>query len=109
MTAPASRTAYEHIVIDHDGVPWIAEANTKVVELVAEVRAYGWSPEELAFQHPHLSLGQIHSALAYYWDHRAEVDADLARREELMERIGQDADRHPLVSRWAELRRTHGT
>jgi hypothetical protein len=30
-------------------------------------------------QVPHLSLGQIHSALAYYWDHRDEVDHDIAR------------------------------
>lgn len=106
MAVPAHRTAYEHIIVGDDGVPWIAEANTKVVELVAEVRAYGWSPEELAFQHPHLSLGQIHSALAYYWDHRAEVDADLARREELIERIGQEADCTALAERLVERRRT---
>ncbi len=27
--------------------------------------AYGWSPEEMHFQHPDLTLGQIYSALAY--------------------------------------------
>lgn len=102
MTAAAQRTPYEHIVVDEHGVPWITGANTKVVELVAEVRAYGWSPEELAFQHPHLGLGQIHSALAYYWDHRDAIDADLARRNELIERIGSSANRHPAVARLAE-------
>jgi uncharacterized protein (DUF433 family) len=40
----------------------------KVAELVAEVQAYGWSPEELHVQHPDLSLGQIPSVMAYYWD-----------------------------------------
>jgi len=35
----------------------------KVVELVLEQMAYGWSPEELHFQHPYLTLGQIYSAL----------------------------------------------
>jgi len=39
----------------------------KVVESVVEQQAYGWSPEELRFQHPYMTLGQIHSALAYYW------------------------------------------
>ncbi|MBF0328235.1 MAG: DUF433 domain-containing protein [Nitrospirae bacterium] len=34
----------------------------KVVELVVEKIAYGWSPEELHFQHPYLTLGQIYSA-----------------------------------------------
>ncbi len=38
----------------------------KVVELVVEQRTYGWSPEELHFQHPYLTLRQIHSAPAYY-------------------------------------------
>jgi len=97
MATPA--TTYAHIVVDDQGIPWIEGANTKVVELVAEVKAYGWSPEELAYQHPHLSLAQVHSALAYYWDHREEVDADLKRRQELVERIQQEVGEHPLVSR----------
>lgn len=58
----ATSTSYEHIVLDGDGHAWIKGANTKVVELVAKVRANGSSPEELAYQLPHLSLGQIHSA-----------------------------------------------
>lgn len=46
----------------------------KVIELVLGKIAYGWSPEELHFQYPHLTLGQIHSALAYYWDHQEAMD-----------------------------------
>ncbi len=34
----------------------------KVIEIVLEKIAYGWSPEELHFQHPYLTLGQIYSA-----------------------------------------------
>ncbi len=34
-------------------------------ELVVEQQEYGWSPEELHFQHPYLTLGQIHLTLAY--------------------------------------------
>jgi uncharacterized protein (DUF433 family) len=59
-------TTYEHIKLNKNGVPIIEGTNMKVVELVLEAKAYGWSPEELHFQHPYLSLGQIHSALAYY-------------------------------------------
>ncbi|MGH9362478.1 MAG: DUF433 domain-containing protein [Thermoanaerobaculia bacterium] len=94
-----TRTAYEHVVVDGDGIAWIEGANTKVVELVAEVKAHGWSPEELAYQHPHLRLGQVHSALAYYWDHRTEIDAELQRREELVETLRRAAGEHPLVAR----------
>ncbi len=57
---------YEHITLNEDRVPGIAGTTMKVVELVVEQQAYGWSPEELDFQHPYPTLGQIHSALAYY-------------------------------------------
>jgi uncharacterized protein (DUF433 family) len=78
--AMSVETRYEHIVLNDVGVPQIAGTTMKVVELVTAQLAYGWSPEELHFQFPHLSLGQIHSALAYYWDHKDDLDADMARR-----------------------------
>jgi len=46
------KTRYEPIVVNEDGVPIIAGTTMKVVELVVERAAYGWSPEELHFQHP---------------------------------------------------------
>jgi uncharacterized protein (DUF433 family) len=59
-------TAYEHIVTDERGVPLVEGTTTKVVALVRDVLANGRSHDELQFQHPHLTLGQIHSALAYH-------------------------------------------
>jgi len=88
---PFVETRYEHIVLDGSNVPRIAGTNMKVVELVTAQAAYGWSPEELYFQFPHLSLGQIHSALAYYWDHRDELDQDMARRLAAVERQQQNS------------------
>ena len=64
-----------HIWLDNRGVAWIDRTNIKVVEVVMDKLAYGWSPEEIHFQHPHLSLAQIHAALTYYYDHQAEIDA----------------------------------
>ena len=66
-------------------MPIIAGTNIKVVELILEKTAYGWSAEELHFQHPCLTLGQIHSALACYWDHQGELDQDIERRIEFMD------------------------
>jgi uncharacterized protein (DUF433 family) len=80
-------TRYEHIVLSDTGIPLIAGTTMKVIELVREQQAYGWSPEELYFQHPYLSLGKIYSALAYYWDHKAELDKDIARRDLLVEKL----------------------
>lgn len=91
-------TKYEHIVLKDD-VPFIDETTTKVVELVLEQHAHGWSPEELHFQHPHLSLGKIYSALAYYWDHKDDLDRDIERRLQEVEQIGKDLDVSPLLAR----------
>jgi uncharacterized protein (DUF433 family) len=73
--------------LDEDLTPFIVGTTMKVVELVVEQRAYGWSPEELHFQHPYLTLRQIHSALAFYWDHRDELDRDIERRGERAEKL----------------------
>lgn len=80
-------TRYEHIVLDEKQVPTIAGTSMKVIELVLDSQAYGWSPEELHFQHPQLTLGQIHSALAYYWDHQEELDADAERRLKFVDMV----------------------
>jgi len=92
-------TAYEHIVVDEAGTPLIEGMTTKVVELVLDVLAYGWSPDEIQFQHPHLTLGQIHSALAYYWDHKEELDRDIERRLERVEEIRREVGPSQLVER----------
>ena len=90
---------YPHIEIDANGVPILEGTTMKVVELVMAQRAYGWSPEELHFQHPYLPLSQIHSALAYYWDHKAELDADIERRSRLVEEIRREAGPSPLAEK----------
>ncbi len=82
-------TGYEHIVIGADMVPMISGTSTKVVELVMEHIAYGWSPEEIHLQHPYLSLGKIYSALGYYWDHVEQLNQDIAQRMQVVDEIQQ--------------------
>ena len=95
----STQTRYEHILLDEAKIPFIAGTTTKVVELVAERKAYGWSPEELYFQHPYLTLGQIYSALAYYSDHTEELDRDLEQRLQTIEEARQDLGQSPLATR----------
>lgn len=71
----------------------------KVIELVVGRVAYGWSPEELHFQYPHLSLGQIYSALAYYEDHKEVLDRDIDRRLSEVDKSRQLAGSSKLVAR----------
>ena len=92
-------TRYEHVVLDSAKVPMIAGTTMKVIELVLSHIAHGWSPEELHFQFPHLTLGQIHSALAYYWDHKEELDKDIEQRLESIDRLRGTLGESSLVAR----------
>ena len=92
-------TPYEHIVVEDKGVAVVADSRTKVAQLVSEVMAYGWSPEELHFQHPHLSMAQIHSALAYYWDHQEEINQQIEDDLQYVDRMRRAAGESPLVAR----------
>ncbi len=92
-------TRYEHITLSDTAVPVITGTTMKVIELVQEYLAYGWSPEELHFQHPYLTLGQVYSALAYYWDHKEELDRDIERRLELVTRLRRSSRPSRLTAR----------
>lgn len=35
------------------------------------------TPEDLIEAYPRVGLAQVHDALSYYYDHRAEVERDL--------------------------------
>ena len=95
----AVETRYEHIVLNATRVPMIAGTTMKVIELVLAQLAYGWSPEELHLQFPHLTLGQIYSALAYYWDHREELDQDIERRLDSIKQLRRTLGPSPLLRR----------
>ena len=91
--------AYPHVELTADGVPTVAGTRTKVVEIVLDHLAHHWDAYEIRRQHPHLSLGQIHAALTYYYDHQDELDAEITRRAERTEGIRASLGESPLRSK----------
>jgi hypothetical protein len=60
------------------------------VDLIAEAVVHlRQTPEEFQLAHPHLTLAQIHSALAYYFDHREEIEASLQQGRKIEEDVRQ--------------------
>lgn len=96
-----AKSEYPHIILDENETPMVQGTSMKVIDLVVEKLAYGWSPEELHFQHPYLPLGQIHASLAYYWDHAEQFDKEIAERLKKVEELRDEANRResPLVAR----------
>ncbi|MFB8787286.1 MAG: hypothetical protein U7123_00145 [Potamolinea sp.] len=44
-------------------------------------------------------MSQIHSALAYYWDNKQELDADMERRFQYAEKLRLEAGESPLAKK----------
>jgi hypothetical protein len=44
-------------------------------------------------------MGQIHSALDYYWDHKQELDEDIQRRYQEMEDLRREIQPTELLAR----------
>ena len=101
-------TVTSHIEIDDHGVAWITGANTKVVEVVRDKLAHGWGPEEIHREHPHLSLAQIHSAFAYYYENKENMDGEIGRREREAEEIARQADDPSLRRKLLDLNKKLG-
>jgi uncharacterized protein (DUF433 family) len=98
-----STTVETHVEIDKDGRAWITGANTKVSEVVLDKLAYGWSPEEMQLQHPHLSLPQIHAALSYYYDHQLEIDSEIEQQLDGYRDARSKAEGSPLRTKLRAL------
>ncbi len=67
----AAETRYKHTVLNAAQVPIIAGTTMKVTEL----------------------------ALAYYWDHREELDREIERRQEAASQLGRTLGPSPLITR----------
>ncbi len=68
------------------GRPSIAGRAITVSDLVAGYLYKKYTPEDLA-QHYNLTLGHVHAALAYYYAHKNEIDAEMQRDEATANRL----------------------
>lgn len=87
------------IALDEHGIPWIEGTRTKVIEVVLNQEWSGQSAEELQRDLPHLTVAQVHAALSYYSAHQEELDADIARRERLVEEVRSSGGASPVAER----------
>ena len=84
------------IELDEQGVAWVTGTKVKVIKVATDKLAHGSSPEEMYLQYPHLSLAQIYAALAYYYEHQAEFEAEILRRAEWAKAWAEAAKDSPI-------------
>jgi uncharacterized protein (DUF433 family) len=72
--------SYPHIAKAADGSPCLKRLpRIRVAQIAMDYLAHGWSPDEMCRQHPQLQPAEIHSAMAYYFDHQADVEDEIRR------------------------------
>ena len=98
ITAPIN-----HISLDERGVAYIAGTRIKVRHVAIERQSHGASAEKIQEAYPHLSLGQIYAALAYYYDHQEQVDAEIAEAARYAEEMRAQSP-NPLTRQQLEAR-----
>lgn len=94
------------IELDGQGVAWIGGTKVKVAEVVLDKVAYGWSPEEIHFQHPNLSLAQIHAALTCYYENQAHIDAQIKQRLEQADALAAQVSDPDLRRKLIDLKQS---
>ena len=99
----STTTSYPHIEQRADGKLWLTGTQTKVLEVALDRLAHHWDADEIQRQHPHLTLGQIHSCLAYYHDHQEAmdrvIDEQLRALEQLRAQEGESVLRAKLKAK----------
>jgi hypothetical protein len=63
----------------------------RVAQIVIDYLNHGWSADEICIHYPHLKLAEVHSAMAYYFDHQAEIDGEIDTEQRLIEESRKDA------------------
>jgi uncharacterized protein (DUF433 family) len=69
------------------GKACIAGHRIRVLDIVVWHEMRGMSPEEIVHNFPGITLADVHAALAYYFDHREEIEADFRREREVAESL----------------------
>jgi len=76
------------------GRPHIAGTGVTVRRIVGWYKL-GLSPEEIAAEIPHLTLAQVHAALAYYHANQEEIEQEIAEEEVEAEQLEREHGKSP--------------
>src|SRR3954454_804615 len=97
-------TETAHIYLDDRGRAWIDDTAYRVSMVVTDAAGPdGYTPEQICEQHYHaLTLAQVHAALSYYYDHRADIDAELEEERRYYEEKRAEAEKDPRYQAWKQ-------
>jgi uncharacterized protein (DUF433 family) len=101
------QTVATHIELrpNRDGQPraYIAGTRVRVQDIYAQAEIHGRTAEEIVEGLPHLTLGQVHAALSYLYDHRQEILREMREDETFVNELRSKAGPSLLEKHRAKL------
>jgi uncharacterized protein (DUF433 family) len=94
-TSPSAESGVIPVISEYIGIrpgycggePHILGHRITVKRVAVWHEQMGMSPAEIAATYPTITLAQVHAALAYYYDHRDEIQAAIAEEERFVEEL----------------------
>jgi uncharacterized protein (DUF433 family) len=94
----------QHVQTDPTtGKPYVAGTGIRVWDVFVLHERLGRTPDEIVAAYPHLTLADVHAALAYYWDHKDEIDRQMKEADEFVEQLKTASGPGPLARKLAAL------
>ena len=93
-------TAYPHIAKPTGGTAHLDRLpRIRVAQIAMDYLFQGWSPDEICNQYPHLKPSEVHSAMAYYFDHQAEIEKENEDEIKQVDESRRNASQSPVMLR----------
>lgn len=88
------KTAVKHPYVEINpkicnGSPVIKGTRIRIVDVAIEYEYLNQTPDEIISAHPHLRLEQIHDALSYYYENRAQLDKKIQEDKQFIQKLAK--------------------
>lgn len=87
---------------DRQSLAYITGTRIRVLDIVMDYEYHGISADEIAVSYPHLTLSQVHSALAYYFENRNIIQQQIRENEQFVAMMQQSLE-HGLTNKKAPV------
>ncbi len=77
-------------------MPNIVGTRVRVQDIYIDSEVHGMTPDDIAAGYPQMTLAQVHAALAYYFDHRDEIQTELLEDRNLVQEVRAKSGTGPL-------------
>lgn len=97
MSATPAPILHIEIRPNRGGQPraFIVGTRVRVQDIVCDSEGLGLTPDEIVANLPHITLGQVHAALSYYFDHQEEIRSAIRADEEFVLEMERRQNRDP--------------